>query len=628
MIKTKIIPIAGFFVLIAATYLAYSGISNQQILAWDDILYILKNEYIRTISFKNLVWMFTDQAISNWHPITWLSYAFNYTIWGTDPYSFKFLNVTIHIFNSILVYFLTIKVLQLIQHNIGKNPKSNSNFTTLSTTELSIASIIVAILFASHPLHVESVSWIAERKDVLSAFFFIAAIIAYLKYKSLPKENNWLLASIILYICSLMSKPMGVTLPVILILLDIYLFRENEKPLLTKASIVDLFKDKVTFIILSFLVSIITIITQWIGIEGTEASPLSSRIINACMSIILYLYNFIAPINLSPFYPFHHWSTDPSLYSLIPVAVVLAITGYFVYLYKKEIRFPIIAWLYFLIALLPVVGIVKVGWQAAADRYTYLPMLSFYIVIGAGLAILIQKTKQSIAKTVATSLFIVLIPSMLFLQTYQVNKVWENDKTLWSYVISKYPGTATIAYENLGSAHYTKGEFRKAADSFSKALSIEPKKIVAWNKLGRAYDKLNKDDLALASFKQIIAYHPERHEGYIDVGDFYYRRKQFKLAKENYRMAYQIAPSLNSTLQRSALVDYLELNYKPAAKKLNALLALDPNDIGALQLATKVNMSIGDKTRAEAIARKILSLNPKDSFAIQIMNELYSENSH
>jgi tetratricopeptide (TPR) repeat protein len=406
------------------------------------------------------------------------------------------------------------------------------------------------------------------------------------------------------------------------------LFRDKQNSLFTTESIFKLFEHKASFFILSILVSLITIITQWTGIEGTETYSLETRFINACMSVILYIYHFIAPINLSPFYPYHHWSTEPNPYSAIPVLAVVFITGYFVYLYIKNIRFALIAWLYFLITLLPVIGIVKVGWQAAADRYTYLPMLSLYIIVGAGFATLFKLTKQSTIKTAALSLTTILIVSLLFFQTNRINNVWTDDETLWRHVISKYPGTATIAYENLGSAYYAQGKFRSSVESLSKALTIEPTKIIALNKLGRAYSKLNEDNLELASFKKIIEYHPEKHEGYIDVGDFYYRRKELNLAKAYYRQAYEIAPNRDSTLQRSALVDYLEYNYQPAMQKLSILLELNPDDIGALQLATKINLSMGDRTKAEVIARKILDLKPNDSFAIQMMNELYSDNSH
>ena len=614
--------LAGFTGIIILSFLAYSGIGTHQFLNWDDITYINENPHLRSLSLDNIIWMFTSYEQHNWHPLTWLSFAINFELWGTNPVAFKLVNISIHILNSILVFFITAKILSTAQKNYHQS--SSTLFAAVTSKEITFASLITALFFAIHPIHVESVTWIVERKDVLSALFFFATILAYIRHKELQHDIKWLNISVVLFLFSLMSKPMGVTIPVVLVLLDIYPFNTLNSSSSVIEKIKSLLLNKLSFVIVAILVSGITLITQRVGIQGLEHSAFDTRIINASMTIILYLYNFLNPTDLSPFYPFHHWSSYPNIYSLIPVAAVLAIIAWFIYLYKKRVYFPLIALLYLLITVLPVIGIVKVGFQAAADRYTYIPLLSIFIASGAGLALLFCYTKQFSWGKYLVFASLLALTSFYVHQTDSYNEVWATDKTLWDRVIAEYPGSAGMGYSNMGTYYYTKGDFKNAILHFNKTLAIHPKSLDVMEKIAKTYELSGRDDLAMPHYKQIIQAHPDSPRGYTLLGDFLYRRQNVEDAKNLYRKAFSLAPHITSTLQRSALVDYLEKNYAAAKQKLDYLLSLNPEDVGGLQLSAKVALKTNDTSNAQLFAEKVLALRENDSLAIKVLKEISS----
>jgi len=615
------VPITGTILIITLVIISYSNIAGQRFLNWDDVDYVLRNNRIKTLNFENVLWMFTDFSMANWHPLTWLSYAFNYVTWGGNSFSFKVTNIILHILNSILVYFVSEKLLLNIKNNFHISVKSV--FSTLSHRDLQYASLFTAVLFSIHPIHVESVTWISERKDVLYSLFFLLTILFYIKYRENGDHSKWLIASIFMFLFSLMSKPMSVTTPLVLILIDIYPLNS----LKTKDSFINYLKilipNKTTFLIIAFLVSVITLLTQRTGIQGSEHLEAGSRIINSSMSILQYIYHFFWPVNLSTFYSFHPWSTDPNIYSLLPVTIVIILTAWVIYLaVKKNLYFPVVTWLYFIITLLPVMGIVKVGAQASADRYTYMPLLGFFIILSAFAIIVYRATKPSLGKTVFSIATIGCILYFLASLSYQQNEYWKNDETLWNRAIALSPGTAAVPYSNLGSMYYRLGNFRAAVTELNKSLAVQPDNILVMEQLGKTYELMNESKFAINAYKQIITTHPEHPAGYINLGDFYYRKKQLALAIPLYNRAFNLMPTLPSALLRSALVDFVSNNYDQAEQKLQYLLQLNSDDTGSLQLLAKVRMKMGQHEAVKNIAQKLLNKNPDDTLALELLQQI------
>lgn len=608
--------VLGFLGITVATVAVYWDIVHHQFLQWDDMLYIHNNKHIQSLTTDNLFWMFTNFDVGNWHPLTWLTLAFDFKIWGYNPVAFKFVNVSIHIVNSILVYYLTFSVLQLAQHNYHSN--NNGLFSRIAGHELSIASFLAALLFAIHPQHVESVSWIAERKEVLCGLFFLASMLSYIEYKT-TNNNNWLAVSTLMCFFSLMSKPMAVSLPLVLVLIDIYPLKVISKTASFKQNVKALFENKLIFFLLSACVSMITLFTQRHGIQGSEYLALDSRIINACMTIVLYIYKFVWPANLSPFYPFHPWSSEPNIFSFIPVLAIVTISAILFYLTRKKIYFPAIAALFLLVTLLPVIGLIKVGSQAAADRYTYLPLLSLFVVLGGGFSIAIHIIKQHVFAKTAFAIATITIAVTFGVFTFKQNQIWKSDLTLWDKAIQLYPGTADRAYSNLGQVHLNQGDYPQAVEYFQKALAIQPSNSFLLENTGKAYERLNNHRLAAYYFREIISLYPEAYRGYMLLGDLFYSRKFLPQTKLMYNKAFQLMPNAVSTLQRKALIDYIEGNLQSAIEKTDYLLTLSPNSIGGLQLSAKIHLKANNPDKAIILAKKLLALKPNDSFATELL---------
>ena len=623
-IKEHSDSLVGFSLIIIFICIAYSNIPSQQFLEWDDTHYVLSNRHIQSFTLSNVIWMLTDFSMGNWHPLTWLSYAVNYAIWGDNPLPYKMINLLIHALNSVLVYFLTFRLLKHAKHFFHTSP--SSGLYDISDNELKFASIFIGILFSVHPLHVESVSWISERKDVLYSLFCLLTIICYLKHKE-EKDKRWYITSIVMYLMSLSSKSMSVTLPAVLILLDIYPLRTIADISSVKHKIKELLHNKTTYILLSFLVSLIAILTQKSAIQAAEILPLESRLINAFMSIFQYLYRFLIPDNLSTFYSFHPWATDPNFFSILPVAAFIATTGILIFLAnKKQIYFPIVAWLYFIITLLPVIGLIKVGGQASADRYTYMPLLSIYVVFASVVAIALHRSKQKIyQKYTLLALLLAWLASLTYLTNVQ-NTYWRDDKTLWTRAIDLEPGISAMPYSNLGANYINSKNLRAAIVPLNKSIDIQPKNSTALQRLGKAYELMAKDKMAMFAYKKIIETLPTDATGYVVLGDFYYRKNKVDQAKILYNKAFEIIPNIPATLQRSALVDFLEHDYNSAEKKLTFVLQMMPNDIGSMQILANTKLNMGKVDEARKIAQTIRQKNPSNSFAIQFLNDLEKSN--
>ncbi|WP_455220057.1 tetratricopeptide repeat protein, partial [Kaarinaea lacus] len=285
----------------------------------------------------------------------------------------------------------------------------------------------------------------------------------------------------------------------------------------------------------------------------------------------------------------------------------------------KKIYFPTITALFLFVTVLPVIGLVKVGSQAAADRYTYLPLLSMFVVLGGGLAIAIHIFKQQVFTKTAFAIATTAIAITFGVFTFQQNQIWKSDLTLWDKAIQLYPGTADRAYSNLGQVHLNEGNYRQAVAYFQKALAIQPGNSFILENTGKAYERLNNYKLAAHYFREIVSLYPEAYRGYMLLGDLFYSRKFLPQTKLMYNKAFQLMPNSVSTLQRKALIDYMDDNLQSAIEKTDYLLTLSPNSIGGLQLSAKIHLKANNPDKAINLAHRILALKPNDSFATELL---------
>lgn len=506
------------FALLAAviTFLIYWGALKNGFVNWDDPGYILENPNLESFKFK---WIFTELFFSNWHPLTTLSYVIDFQVWGLNPFGYHLENVILHAINTFLVAILAIRLVEL---------KSLRKELAL------FAGFFSGLLFGLHPLHVESVAWISERKDVLSALFFFLAILTYIKYSSTHRRASFYF-TIIFFSLALMSKAMAITLPLVLILLDFY---PLERLTLKNAGKVVL--EKIPFFALSAFTAILTILAQQksTALVSLKSYSLLERTGLAIRGYVFYLYKTFLPFNLSPFYP---RPSEAELFDsvfFVSLFIILGLTVQCLILLRKKVF--LVSWLYFLCTLLPVIGIMQVGNQAAADRYIYIPSVSIFILAGIGLGLLYSKTKRRSFRTVAVASFLIFIP-LSYLTIKQI-AIWKDSITLWNHAIELYPDKIDIAYYNRGLAHDKEGRFEQALSDYTKSIAANPQYVDAYVNRGIIYGELSEFDRALTDFNKAASINPNFVNTFLNRGTAYLSLQRFELAISDFLKVLELEP--------------------------------------------------------------------------------------
>ncbi|MBI5810376.1 MAG: tetratricopeptide repeat protein [Deltaproteobacteria bacterium] len=502
-----------------AAFAVYLPSLQNGFVNWDDVVYVYENPHIKRIDLNFLRWAGSITVVGNWHPLTMLSLALDYSVWGLNPFGYHLTNIILHALNTALVSLFT---LSLTLSRASEGASAASRYGAIS------AGLFAALLFGLHPLHVESVAWVSERKDVLSAFFFILSALSYVRFARANSGKALYYAfSLILFILALLSKPMAVTLPFVLLILDFYPLERLDMKRLKGALL-----EKIPFFALSVATAIIALRAQgeWGAIKS---HPFSMRLFLSIKGFSFYLYKTFLPINLSPVYPprAEHSLLSPEFagYS----ALFLTITIFCLLMVRRKKVF-LAVWLYYIVTLAPVIGIVPVGGQAAADRYMYLPGLGIFILAGLGLRCLHERTGAGhpwgahakrgsgwVGGAAATSIIAAIILAAFSLMTVRQIPVWKDSITLWSRVIEQYPGVVITAYNSRAFAHAEAGDYAKAVEDYTTAIGIAPDYIKAYNNRGVAYEKLGDYAKAAEDFNTAIARDPKNPTAYNNLGRLY-----------------------------------------------------------------------------------------------------------
>jgi tetratricopeptide (TPR) repeat protein len=472
--------------ILAITVAAYYQIINCGFISFDDSVYVIDNDMIKVgFSFESIRWAFTTQTDGNWFPLTWISYILDTTIAGSSPRTYHVFNLIYHLINSSLLF----AALYALTGNVNR-------------------SAIVMGLFALHPLHVESVAWISERKDLLSLFFFFLTVISYAKYRKHQCASKYLI-TILLFACGLMSKSMLVSTPLLFLLLD-YWPLGKYKSIFSK-EFGSLLIEKIPFFFLSLLSGIITYnVQKHKAVVSFVESSLLINVKNALVSYCSYIYKTFVPINLSVIYTFPNEIPFLKVVTSISFLVIVSI----MVLRRKERPYLMVGWYWYLVSLLPVIGIIRVGKQSMADRYTYLPHIGLFVLLVWGISELRFVSKVSRRTNIAIVMCVFIVMSTI---TWNQVSKWKTSISLFNHAISVTDNN-WVALGVLGYDYLTNNELDKAFVFLNKSLSVNPKNVMALYNMGILQNKLRNRDYALELFNKIITIEPDYRMAYYQIG--------------------------------------------------------------------------------------------------------------
>jgi tetratricopeptide (TPR) repeat protein len=463
----------------------YWPVHNHQFVNYDDNVYVTENQTIHSgPTWQNIKWAFTTGYASNWHPLTWLSHMVDCRLFGVSAPAHHIVNLLFHIANTLLLLIVLNRM-----------------------TKQLWPSAFVAALFALHPLHVESVAWVAERKDVLSTLFWLLTMLAYARYAERPSVGRYFL-TLVLFVLGLMSKPMLVTLPFVLLLLDYWPLGRLFNP---RFSIIRLLLEKLPFIILSAASSIITFIVQQKG-GAMAAIPFKERIANTAISYLTYIGKMFWPAHLAVLYP--HPAGFISAAKAISYALTLILITAILLYYGRRYKYLAVGWLWYLGTLVPVIGIVQVGSQAMADRYAYVPLIGLFVIIAFTIAELAPKIP--FRKIFLTVLAAAVLIACVIATSIQL-KFWKNSFLLFEHTLAVIEGNS-IMQNNSANVIIDQGKPENTAKLFSKAIKSIPNSPEIHNNFGNALRQLDRKDEAIEHFKFALEIDPNFSQARYNLG--------------------------------------------------------------------------------------------------------------
>ena len=528
-LSRKQLTTAICFVLALGTLAVYCPILSHGFLNYDDPDYILDNPHVKGgLTWSGIVWAFQPTAYAaNWHPLTWISHMMDCQMFDLHPAGHHFMNVLFHTANTLLLFI----VLNMMTGAIWR-------------------SAFVAALFAWHPLHVESVAWASERKDVLSAFFWMLALIVYAKYAAYDRNRGasasifqflssgfyWL--ALLFFACGLMSKPMVVTLPFVLLLLDFWPLRR-----FTPTTCPRLFVEKIPFFALTLASCLLTLFAQKNALWSSASLSFQFRFANALMSYVRYISKVFCPTKLALIYPYpHSW---PLIGVVLSAAVLVILSAIFIIQAK---RFPYLAvgWFWFLGTLVPAIGLVQVGVQAMADRYTYLPSIGIFILAIWGISDLLDSSvrKTSICAFAGSAAFI----ACLVLTTFQL-RYWQDSLKIFARTVQVTEDNYA-ADDCMGKTLYNMGKFDKAEIFYNEAVQLEPTYPMAQFDIGMNEIAENDSSGASNHLATAVQLWPANPVMQYDFGIFLLQHGQTNDAAAHFRAALVAKPDFTEAKEK------------------------------------------------------------------------------
>jgi tetratricopeptide (TPR) repeat protein len=582
------------------TLALYARVTGYEFNNYDDAQYVTKNPWVLSgLKTQNFGWAFSSGYAGNWHPLTWFSHMLDIQLYGLRAGGHHLTNLLFHIANSLLL-------LALLRRLTGSLWRS----------------AFVAALFAWHPAHVESVAWVAERKDVLSTFFWVLTVWAYVRHVESSStrllSSRFYILALLFFALGLMSKPMLVSTPILLLLLDFWPLNRFANVRLQagsnaavasrnieKRKVTDLLIEKIPFVLLAAISSYVTFRVQANAGAMSLQVALGTRVANAIVSYVRYIAMLVWPHNLAVLYPYR--LDIPVSQVLAAVALLIAVTLWAGWSFRKR-PYLLVGWLWFIVTLLPVIGLVQVGEQALADRYTYFPALGVFLLVTWQVAEIIEhqpKYKPALAGLGGAALI-----ACLGLTWAQISS-WKNSITLFTRAV-EVTRDNSIAHCNLGEALAAQGNYDAAMTHFNEALRVKPRYLQALNNKGALLCTLGKPDDAISFFNQALAIRPHWSEARRNLGLALQDQGKADEALRAFRAAVADNPADDESLTSLAAALVRKGERKEAAELYRRAINLAPNAYAENGLGDLLEL---EGNRQEAFAHFVAAINIKPDFA-------------
>ena len=554
-------------IILLLTFISYYPALKCQFTSWDDPLYILENYLVKNLSFENIKKIFSfDNAVAlNYHPVTILSFAIDYHFSKLNPFQYHLVNIIFHLLNTFLVFIFILRL----------------------TDKKLFPAVFVSLIFGIHPMHVESVAWISERKDVLYAFFFLSSLLFYLKFNR-TKKTKFLVITFLLFILSVLSKAMAVVLPIIMLLIDYFQDRKITMKIIA---------EKIPFFLVSVFGGIIAINIQLkSAIASYETFSLLHRISFGFYGFFTYLIKMFVPVHLSSFYPYplegSHIAYPVSFYIPVFSGILLFILLAVLFFFKQKKMKPLFFGMgFYFVTILFVLQFISVGQAIMAERYTYISYIGLFFPIGI---LLNEYAEQKSLIKFRIYFTITIVASVFSYLTFERTKVWKNTGTLWSNVIDQYPyppWTIELAYIGRGKYYAAEvNDINKAFADFNALVSMKTKNATVYNNLGNIYavkgQKFEKTGDSLAAkenyqksidnFATSISLDSNAENTYVNRATAYIYMKKFELAVSDFNRALRSQPQNIELIEKKTFANYKANNWEGAIAGYDKLIPLIP----------------------------------------------------
>ena len=618
--------------LVFAIFVAYGQVIQFDFVGYDDELYVTENIHVQKgFTYSGLKWAFTTSHTGNWHPLTWLSHMLDCELYGSNPMGHHWTNVQFHIANTLLLFFILFKMTGALWR-----------------------SAFVAALFALHPLHVESVAWVSERKDVLSTFFGLLMIFTYYRYVKNPGHKKYLLVIILLSL-GLMAKPMLVTFPFALLLLDFWPLKrfrfKNDLSVHPEGGAFTGFQgffrlilEKIPLVIPVVISCILTFLAQKSqgAVKALGALSLKTRVANALVSYVSYVSKAIWPSKLAIFYP--HPRNTLSAWEIIGATLLIFVATFLSIRTLRKYPYIAVGLFFYLGTLVPVIGLVQVGDQAMADRYTYIPLIGLFIIIAWGFSDLLAKWRY---RKIVLIVSAVIVLSGFTAKTFFQASHWENGITLFenavkvtknNYKSQNNLGTAlssvdidkaishykaalrmkpdyAVALYNLGNVLIKKGKVDEAIDHYQKALHIKPDYVEVLNNLANVLFVQGKPNEAISQYREIVKTYPEDADAHYNLAYMLSAQGMLDEAVPHYKESLRINPKYSKAHYNLGNILLNQRKIKEAFTHFTEAIKFKPNYAPAYNKIGLILFQQGKFKKAEVFFFKAIQINPNYSEA-------------